>query len=216
MFRNLALKAPVLPQLQEPNFMIAGAARSGTTTLYLYLDGHPEIFLSKPVVPESKFFVYPEEFEKGKAHLLATRYADIKNEKAVGEKTTHYMNVEGVPARISAYFPEMKFIFVLRDPVERAISNYWWSFKNGLETVPFREAMRTEEKRIAQYEGGWKVTRPFSYIERGIYIRYIREYLKFFPRENLLFLITEELENGPEKVLNQVSNFLQVSRFKNI
>jgi len=196
--------------MKEPNFMIAGAARSGTTSLYHYLAQHPDIYMSKPVVPESKHFVYPEEFNKGKEYLLSTRYKDVKNEKAIGEKTTHYMNCEGVPGRIFSYFPNMMFIFLLRDPVERAISNYWWSVKNGLEKLPIEEAMYREEERVAGYEGKWKVIQPFSYIQRGYYMRYIREYLKFYSRENMLFLIMEDMENHLQEVMSSVSKFLGI------
>ncbi|MBI2167160.1 MAG: sulfotransferase [Candidatus Omnitrophica bacterium] len=200
------------PLAREPNFIIAGAARSGTTAFYYCLDQHPDIFMSKPSVPESKFFVYPEEFKRGKEYLLAVRYQNIGNQKAVGEKTTHYMNCEGVPGRIFSCFPDMKFIFLLRDPVERAISNYWWSVKNGLETLPLPDAMDGEGERVARYEGKWKVIQPFSYKLRGFYLRYIREYLKFYPRRNLLFLITEEFETNPQPVLNQAFDFLGVAR----
>lgn len=197
--------------VSEPNFMIVGAARSATTALYHALDPHPAIYLSKPLVPEPKFFVYPEEFEKGKAHFLKTRYPDVATESAVGEKTTHYMNCEGVPGRIYSCFPEMRFVLLLRDPVERALSNYWWSVKNGLEDLSLEEAIETESKRISAYEGKWKVVRPFSYAERGFYLTYIREYLKHFPRKNFLFLITEEFEKDPQHTADEVYQFLGVA-----
>lgn len=196
--------------MREPNFIIAGAARSGTTTLYHCLDLHPDIYLSKPLQPECKFFVYPEEHSRGKDYLLKSRYGDVKREKAVGEKTTHYMNCVGVPERISRLFPHMKFIFLLRDPVERALSNYWWSVKNGLENLPLEAAIFSEEERIRSYEGPWKVIQPYSYQSRGFYVCYLREYLKFFPRENLLVLITEKFFENPDRELGKVYDFLGV------
>jgi hypothetical protein len=199
--------------VKEPNFMIVGAARAGTTSLYHYFDSHPEIFMSKPLRPESRFFQDPEEFEKGKEYFL-TRYRGATNEQAVGEKSTNYMNGDGAAQRIASVYPQMKLIFLLRDPVERVISNYWWSIKNGLETLPLKEALLREEERVSRYEGREKLLEPFSYKKRSCYLRYIRDYLKCFPRENMLFLITEELETNPVVSLNAAYEFLGVSSIR--
>jgi len=203
--------------VQSPNFMIVGAARSATTSLYLYLDKHPRVYLSKPLVPEPTFFVYPEEYKKGLKYYLETRYRDVDNETAVGEKSTKYMTVPGTAKRISDNFSDMKVIFILRDPVKRAISNYWWSVKNGLEKLSLEEALsQEEEERVARYQGKWKLIEPHSYKSRGFYIGFIRQYLKFFARDKILVLITEEMEKDPDSVVNETFNFLGVDRMKKV
>jgi len=102
--------------------------------------------------------------------------------------------------------------------VERAVSNYWWSVKNGFDTLPLEDALdwNKESERIKQYNNYFKLIQPFSYIIRGLYFKYIQDYLRFFPRENILILITEELEHDTLKALNQVLAFLRASSLSNI
>ena len=201
-------------QIQGPNFMIVGAARSGTGTLCHYLDRHPGIYLSKPLKPEPTFFVYPEEYKKGIDYYLTARYGGEDSQKARGEKSTKYMTEKGVAKRIHTHFPDMKLIFLLRDPVERAFSNYWWSVKNGVEDLSLEEAMFHEEQRIRKYKGKWRFVAPHSYKRRGFYVQFIREYLRLFPKKSMLFLITEEMIKNPPPVINETFDFLGVPRMK--
>ena len=190
-------------------FVIAGAQRSGTTYLYQILDSHPEIYMAKPMRPEPKFFCIDENFNKGKDYYIKKYFHDLPGHcKAAGEKSTSYMSDPKTPERMASLFPNMKIIFVLRNPIERAISNYWFSVQNNLEKESFEYAVKNEKQRILSNPMPQFSNHPFAYLERGEYITYIERYLKYFPQEQLFFIKSEDLEKRDS--LAQLFSFLEV------
>src|SRR5680860_30087 len=105
---------------------IVGAQRSGTTFLFQQLNQHPEVCMAKPVRPEPKFFIREELYNKGLEFYRSTYYAEAGNKVCI-EKSTSYIEYELAAQRISQAFHHAKIIFILRNPVERAISNYRFS-----------------------------------------------------------------------------------------
>ncbi len=172
-------------------FFIVGAQRSGTTFLYTLLDKHPQIQMARPVRPEPKFFLKEDEYTRGLDFYLQTYYPDIK-EGAVwlGEKSTGYYETPQVAERIHGYFPEAKIVFLLRNPVDRALSNYFFSVQHGLETRSLADAFlnRTEAPKITQFTS----VNPFDYINRSKYSAYLADYNRFFSG-NVITMISEEL-----------------------
>jgi hypothetical protein len=162
------------------HFFIAGAQRSATTYLYHLLAEHPEIEMAQPVRPEPKFFLVDELFEHGLAYYRERFFPGKPGARLRGEKSTSYMESEIAAQRIARCFPESHILFLLRDPIERAISNYWFSVNNGLESLPLEEAFRREEERWQQYDRSRVSVSPYAYLRRGRYIDFIEVYERYF------------------------------------
>jgi hypothetical protein len=191
------------------HFFIVGAQRSATTYLYHLLDEHPQIEMAKPIRPEPKFFLLDNLYEQGidayvEQFFDPTAFPDLR-----GEKSTSYGEMEEAARRISAHFPQARIIFLLREPIERAVSHYWFSVRNGLETLPIGEAFRQEESRRESFDQNKISISPFAYIRRGLYIDQIELYERFFPPEQIKIMLHERLITSPE-TLDDLYRFLGV------
>jgi len=196
-----------------PNFLCVGAQKAGTTTLHDILIQHPEIYL--PEIKETKFFQNNSKYEKGLEYYEKEFFGKWNGEKAVGEIDPEYMYFEYVPERIYKHLgKDIKLIFMLRNPVDRAYSHYWMSYRRGYETEAFKRAIELEEKRIKLGEFH---KNHFSYISRGLYAKQVKRYLKFFSRENMFFIVFEEdfLEKR-KKTISNLLNFLNVDANVNL
>jgi hypothetical protein len=177
----------------DDHFFIAGAQRSATTYLYHVLAEHPSIEMAQPVRPEPKFFLVDALFEQGLTYYRQQFFPGKPGARLRGEKSTSYMESEIAAQRIAECFPGARILFLLRDPIERAISNYWFSVNNGLETLPLEEAFRQEDKRWQQYDRARVSASPYAYLRRGRYIDFIEIYERYFPRAQLRPLLHERL-----------------------
>ncbi|TYO99023.1 sulfotransferase domain-containing protein [Geothermobacter ehrlichii] len=191
------------------HFIIGGAQRSGTTFLYRMLDAHPEIQMAKPVRPEPKFFLKDDLFQGGRKLYEETCFGPPDPRIRVrGEKSTSYIEYESCARRIRAILPEVKLIFVLRNPVERAISNYWFSVNNGLENRPINEALAVGGQKAFTVEGSGLSASPYNYLGRGKYVDYLNVYRKYFPAEQLKIVLFEEMVAGGGVVYADLLSFL--------
>jgi hypothetical protein len=190
----------------SPNFLICGAQKAGTTSLYAYLKTHPEVFM--PKTKEIHFFdLY---YDRGLSWYLAQfRKKRAVEARAIGEASPSYMFFEDVPGRIHQQFPNMKLVFVLRNPVERAYAHYWHEVMLGYEKLSFREAISAEQERLTN--GDTYEMRHFSYKERGKYITQIRRFLQYFPERNILVLLSGDLRRSTLETLARVCRFLEIS-----
>lgn len=203
----------------NPNFLIIGAARSGTTTLYNCLKKHPLIYLPTNKRPEPHFFLKKKEFKKGYEHYIRKYFMNSLQTQIRGEASTSYLFQKNVPARIYKYIPDCKFITMLRNPVERAISNYIFTYNNGIETLPFDEAIMNEGKRIKNPKNIFeKEVQPFAYLKRGLYFNQISNYLRYFKKKQFHFIFFDSFIADPKKEIKGVLEYLNVNqiRFKNI
>ena len=125
---------------QLPTFIIAGAQRSGTTSLYNVCDHHPDIYMAKPGFPEPKFFHVDPEYQKGVDYYSQRYFAEAALFDIVGEKTANYLEYAHVAGRMRDALGDIKLVFALRNPIERAYSNYVYSRSHGLETRKFDAA----------------------------------------------------------------------------
>ncbi len=191
--------------MRLPDFIIAGAPRAGTTWLCRLLERHPEIGLAQPVAPEPKFFLLDSLYEQGLS-FYADRWFGGLPQRIVGEKSTNYLENSMVAGRIARGVPRVKLIFVLRDPVERAFSNYRWSRMNGLETASFADAIATETTRPTP--PAWRHARPFDYISRGEYARLLRPWFDLFDATCILLLRFDDIVKTPRHVARQAHEFL--------
>ena len=178
----------------RPNFLIIGAMKSGTTSLANYLSEHPDVFISQPKEPG--FFVEELNWFKG-WHWYESLFENAKNKTAIGEASTHYTKYptyKNVANKIYQFLPQIKLIYIMRDPIDRAISHYWHCVHYHNETRPINKAICIDSEYV------W-------------YSRYkiqIKQYLKFFPKDQLLLLLYEDLVHTPEKVIKRCFEFLGV------
>lgn len=194
-----------------PHFIIGGAPRSGTTWLYSLADGHPAIAMAKPIRPEPKFFLRNDLYARGLRYYEETWFRTLPEGRVLGEKSANYLESREAAARIRHDLPGVKLVFVLRDPVRRAYSNYQFSRENGFETETFQRALELEESRTRDLPEDLLFTRPFSYFARGLYADMLCPWLEFFPRAQLLILRTEDIESAPESVAARFFDFIGVS-----
>lgn len=172
---------------------IVGAQRSGSTYLYHLLDGHPQITFARPARPEPKFFLNESFYLQGRAFYESLYFTDVPADTVyLGEKSTSYIESEIAAYRIRDFYPDARILMILRDPVLRAWSNYRFSVQHGIESLDFEAALAAEPDRLARGEFTTSVN-PYAYQQRGHYINYIEEYLKFFNAGQLYILIFEEI-----------------------
>jgi hypothetical protein len=109
--------------------------------------------------------------------------------------------------------PDVKLIFCLRNPIERAWANYRFTVLEGLEPLSFDDAIETESSRVEQAKGKWAEVQPHAYLLRSHYFYNIMEYKKIFPEENILIIKSEDLGENPKDNLSRICEFLNVSSF---
>jgi hypothetical protein len=191
-----------------PNFLIIGAARCGTTTLYSYLAEHPQIFLPASKRPEPHFFYRENEYAKGLQWYRERYFSSWSGQPAVGEASTSYIFGPEVPERVKQSLPRIKLIALLRNPVDRAFSNYWASRQNGLETLSFEEAIRREDERSC--DATLNHVMPFAYIARSRYDEQLRRFFAVFGAKQVRVHLFEDLLRDPAWVLRDLFEFLDV------
>jgi len=128
------------------HFIIGGAQRSATTYLTHILDTHPEIEQAKPVRPEPKFFLKLDEYTEGYAGYLNRYFSHVapSENKVLGEKSTSYIEYPAAAERIKKLIPDIRLIFLLRHPIDRAVSNINFSRMHGYEDAPLGTAILRE------------------------------------------------------------------------
>ncbi len=190
------------------HFFITGIMRCGTTYLATVLDEHPEICMAKPLLPEPKFFLKDDEYSKGLDYYRSKYFCNENRAKMYGEKTVHYSEREDAVRRIKHHFPESKIIMMLRNPVYRALSNYFFSVKNGLETRSIEEVF-LEDVPPSEYDERILFISPFNYLERGEYIRHLKLWEKHYKKEQIKIIVMENFVGSRERI-SQLYGFLAV------
>jgi len=175
------------------HFIIGGAQRSGTTYAYHLCAGHPEIEMALPVRPEPKFFLSAEQTGHGYAYYQETYFGKKPGARFFGEKSTSYIEVERAAEALAAMIPDAKIVFVLRNPIERAISNYRFSVMHGVEQISMVDAFTQEAERVEKYDHQRYSVSPYAYLRRGRYIEYIEMYERYFRPEQIHVLIYEQM-----------------------
>lgn len=199
------------PNKKLPTFLIPGAAKSGTTSLWNYLKAHPDIGMAEKKEP-AFFSRNPGRYGGGD---LTTPTAEGKYDRGLdwyrslyehcsdkperGEASTLYFIDPESPELIKKHIPDVKLVFILRDPVERLYSHYWQGRKSGWE-LP------------AKFETAYRERHPLlqTYAHVSNYKLHLKRYLRQFDDEQLLILIQNKLNKQPEQVIQHVFSFLNV------
>jgi len=204
--------------LNLPNFYIIGAAKCGTTSLFANLLQHPEIFM--PYKKELHFFDMDENYLRGTEWYINSYFQNAKKYKAIGEATPAYMYwADTVAPRMLDLHGRgtlPKFIAILRDPVERAYSRYWHDIKLGQpllfekgKCISFEKAVELEEW-IVQSNTKLKNGTAYTFVRGGLYAPQIKIFHKYFPRENFLILLHDDLKQNPDGTFADIFRFIGV------
>ena len=198
-----------------PNFLIVGAAKAGTTSLYEYLRQHPDIFM--PQWKELSFFIgdaHGPLHKVKKPRYYYRVFADGHDYKAVGEASTSYLFDADAPDIIREKLGLIKIIIILRDPVAMSYSLYNHQVrKEGETSADFESALEAEDRR--QHSShfkkscyGWHAN--YYYYHRGLYFEQVKRYLDTFGQERVKILLFNELANDSVRVVQEVYRFLEI------
>ena len=197
-----------------PNFLIIGAAKSGTTSLFNIVAQHPGVFSSQ--VKETRFFSDDQNYLRGVDWYEVTHFKNTRNQLVRMEGTPAYLTwSEKVAPRIKEMYQgqPVKFAAIFRDPVKRAYSHYWHRVRLGTETAPtFEEAIYTEKERLKE---NWdrlstKGDGLYGYYRAGCYASRLKPFLELFPRERFYFMLQEDLSIENSLIMAGLFSFLGI------
>lgn len=198
--------------VKKPNYILLGAAKSATTTIYDVLRQNSNVFT--PQFKEPHFFNINDNYEKGFSWYLKTYYKNSIDSKVVFDFTPTYLYSKKSAERIfNNLGRDVKFIIILRDPVDRAFSHYLHSKRDGHEKEDFESAIKLEQKRLAEYmlDNDFVSELRFSYISQGLYYKMIKSYLKFYELNDFLIInFDKEICNNMQETLDRISKFLDI------
>ncbi|ORJ58776.1 sulfotransferase domain-containing protein [Geothermobacter hydrogeniphilus] len=198
--------------MKAPNFMCIGAAKSGTTTLYDILRQHDDIYL--PSYKEPHFFDIDKNYRNGIEYYLEEYYSTLQGERAVGDFTPSYLLFSKCAERIYHTFGEgMKFVIILRNPVDRAYSQYLHAKRDLIEGLSFEVALEREKERLNQFsiqKDDISFIR-FSYITGGRYYDLIKPYMQYFrPEQFRIYLFEDDFLHRRDEMVKDICSFIGV------
>ncbi|MEE9289121.1 MAG: sulfotransferase [Bacteroidota bacterium] len=201
-----------------PNFLIIGAMKAGTSSLYAYLGQHPQIYMSH--IKESRFFASegenmgfcgPGDELQNKRSITHIRdysalFRNVSDEIAIGEASPMYIDSPKAAERIQHYIPDVKLIAMLRNPVERAYSNFLHAVRENREPLnDFARALGEEESRK---RNNWS---PFwRYKERGLYYIHLKRFFERFDRNQIRIYLYDDWQMDNIRILQDIFRFLNV------
>jgi hypothetical protein len=185
--------------MKLPNFLIVGFPRCGTTTLWQYLDSHPDVYIPRK---ELWFFHDEEVWWKGIEWYMGQFNTELSHH---GEATPFYFYGSAM-RRIKTTIPDIKIVFILRDPVQRAYSHYWERVRPGRKPGSFEKAIQRD------LEGEGIEPRGSAEIFRiGMYERWLEVWFREFKRDQIHIMVLEELMQNEVQVLMELCAFLGIS-----
>ena len=191
--------------MKLPDFLVIGAQKSGTTSLFMLLSKHPQLFL--PSRKEVQFFSSPMLYPKGLNWYAEEFFAACPEGKLAGEVSPQYMYSTEIARRVHEGLPNAKIIAILREPIDRAHSHYLMTRRREQETRPPEEAFAAA---LAIDETDTEAPESARYFQFSDYERVLSEYLRLYGRDRILILFQEDLDQQPEAVVRQVTIFLGI------
>lgn len=198
-----------------PDFLIIGTQKGGTYSLYNNIMEHP--FAYSVHTKEIRFF--DRYFYRGESWYRAnfpTKFSKFISKMKghgfiTGEATHDYIFHNVVPIRVKKLLPNVKIIVTLRNPIDRAYSQYNMRKRSGEENLSFEDAIKIHDERIQK---SWWHQQRFSYLKRGLYAEQLQHWFNYFPQEQFYILETGEMEKNPSKIFNQLYDFLGIKKFE--
>ncbi len=199
-----------------PDFLIIGAKKCGTTSLYAYLTQHPHVASAfrKEIYYFDGYYRHGSSWYRAFFPTRMQRFYQKKIKKAnliSGEASPEYILDPNTPARVFETIPAVKLIAILRNPVDKAYSYYQHQLRVGFETLTFEEAIDREIENLKKDPGYFD--QNHSYLAGCQYAEQLERWLKVFPKEQLLVIGNEELSTAPEKTFAKVLEFLNLPTF---
>lgn len=192
------------------DIIIVGAQKAGTTSLKNYLGQHKDICTHKSV--ECSFFGIEEEFYNDYNNNFNKYFSSYKNESIVLAKYAHLYGNEKMIKRLYEHNPDVKIIFILRNPVERAYSSYLMEKNSGWMKRPFNDIVDVIEKnKLGQYDVMYRL-----FIDLGIYVKHIQNLLKYFQQENIWIYLFEDFKDRPLEIVNDICKKAGISEMNNV
>lgn len=185
-----------------PTFLIVGAPKAGTTSVYFYLRQHPEVFMSP--VKEPHYFAVSRKKTAAPPRMhgvtvsreqYQSLFSEANGEKAIGEASTGYLMSPVAAQRIKAEIPAAKIIVLLRNPADRAFSGYMMKTRNSRENESITDAFQ----------------RGKAYVENSFYAENLTRYFNVFPRDQIGVFIFEEFKEDPQAVMKKIYRFIGVN-----
>jgi hypothetical protein len=198
-------------QIMFPNFFIVGAPKSGTTSLYHYLDEHPDVYMCP--VKEPNYFSYNDITKQnlyysekgfGSKDKYESLFRGVTCEKAIGEASVSYLFYNSVPQKIKDTVPEAKIIILLRNPVDRGFSHYLMDSRLGYVDIPFEDIVNknsTHRLLFLYYQ---------QFIGLGFYFDQVKRYIDVFGENQVRIFIDEDLKSDLSAVIHSVYDFLGI------
>lgn len=195
----------------SPSFIIIGTQKGGTTSLYRYLENHPLVLSAI----KKEVYFWNHHYKRGLDWYLS-HFPSLNDSHQfiTGEATPSYLEDEQVAHRIAEKIPNMKFIVLLRNPIERTVSQYYHWVRLGLEQKSLEAAISFELEllgkglKTAIHSNYWEQTS--KYMWRGMYIEFMQNWMRYFPAENFLILKSEDFYEKPQIIFEQVLDFLNL------
>lgn len=211
------IKQELYPLIKSrPDFLIIGAQKAGTTSLYHYLTQHPQIIGNKGW-KEIRYFDLPENHSKGFAWYLGNFPSKFeKGNRLTFDASPSYLYFPHIPQLIKQELGDIKMIAILRDPVDRAYSAwqmYHSFFDNAHDHLRATADGRTFTEAVEDELAGKTASYPYDYVNRGKYAQQLHNYYQYFDRNHLLVLNSSQMKKDLLFVLQTVSNFLGIPPF---
>jgi LPS sulfotransferase NodH len=207
-----------------PDYLIIGAQRAGTTSLYKYLAQHPAV--GAALLGKGAHFFdtnYTGDVDSYRAHFPTRTYkwwVKVRRglDLVTGEASPYYLAHPHAPYRIAETLPDVRLIALLRDPVERAYSHYQHELARGFETLSFEEGIDREPERLAGELEKMRADPSYnsfsyqhhSYLARGHYAEQLQAWYSLFPEHQILVLASEHFFADPDRAYQRVLEFLGV------
>ncbi len=198
--------------VRKIQLMIVGAQKSGTSSLLRYLAQHPDIHTHAQ--PEMTFFLQTREYTRGYEWAFTKYFAgehtatEIEDKQLIA-KNVMVMHSSEVMQRIYEHNPEIHLVVLLREPVARAYSAYWWARRRGWENIKtYEEALAAEEARINE---DWFKWRQCAYQYNGIYYPHVKNLITQFGSSRVHCILTDDLKEDAAAVCQQLFNHIRVS-----
>ena len=190
---------------RNPDVLVVGAQKSGTTTVHAWLRDYPQVFTATP-----KELHYFDLHQDRGPDWYRGRFAGVGPTQLAAEATPSYMYFEDAVRRIAQDLPDARLVVVLRDPVSRAYSHYQHNRSRGHEKLGFAAALESEPQRLAT--GNTMDRISYSYLDRGRYLGQVERLLSLFPRRQVHLELFECVRDEPQQSFERLTDFLELAR----